>query len=147
MSLRPASPADAPALAEHWGRPEVRRFLWDDVAPAPEVVADVLASTELWVIEGPGEPLVGTCGVRPVEGRDAVELLYSLEPEHWGQGHATEAARQVLTIVFERGAEIVLAGVDEGNDASLAVLRRLGFEAEGGASEHLVLTRERFLIT
>ena len=147
VSLRPATPADAPVIREHWGRPEVRRFLWDDTAPTTEQVADVLAGTELWVIEGPGEAFVGTCGVRPVEGRDAVELLYSLEPEHWGQGHATEAARHVLTAVFERGAELVLAGVDEGNGASLALLRRLGFEAEGGPGDHLVLTRERFLIS
>jgi [ribosomal protein S5]-alanine N-acetyltransferase len=146
VNLRPAGAADAPALLEHWGRPEVRRFLWDDEAPSADQVAAVLASTELWVLEGPGETFVGTCGLRPVEGRDTVELLYSLEPEHWGQGHATNAAKQVLTTAFERGADIVLAGVDDGNDASLAVLRRLGFEAEDETSDHLVLTRERFLI-
>jgi Acetyltransferase (GNAT) domain len=70
--------------------------------------------------------LVGTAGLRPLEDL-GLEIFYSLSPASWGQGYATEAARAVLDYALgPLGLPEVLAEVDEGNAASIAVIERLG---------------------
>lgn len=66
--------------------------------------------------------------LRTVPGHEGrVEVVYSLEPEHWGRGVATAAAAEVLAHGFDGcGLEEILGGVDAPNFASAAVLRRLG---------------------
>lgn len=73
---------------------------------------------------GPG--LVGTAGLRPLEDL-GLEIFYSLAPASWGRGYATEAARAVVAHALGTlGLPEVLAEVDEGNAASVAVVKRLG---------------------
>ena len=70
--------------------------------------------------------LVGTAGLRPLEDL-GLEIFYSLAPGSWGQGYATEAARAVVEhALVHLGLPEVLAEVDEGNAASVAVVKRLG---------------------
>ena len=61
-----------------------------------------------------------------------VELGYILRRNSWGRGIATEAAGRLVQFAFEV-AEIdpVVAIIDEPNDASRRVLRKLGFEEAG----------------
>ena len=55
------------------------------------------------------------------------ELGYWLGRPFWGKGYATEAARAVLDHALgPLGLPEVLAEVDEGNTASIAVIERLG---------------------
>lgn len=50
----------------------------------------------------------------------------------WGRGHATEAARPILTHALETvGVPRVIADIDPANTASLGVARKLGFRPEG----------------
>ena len=50
-----------------------------------------------------------------------------MAPGSWGRGYATEAARAVLEYALgPLGLPEVLAEVDEGNAASIAVIERLG---------------------
>ena len=68
----------------------------------------------------------GTAGLRPLE-ESGLEIFYSLAPGAWGQGYATEAARAVVEYgLGSLGLPEVLAEVDEGNTASVAVVKRLG---------------------
>jgi [ribosomal protein S5]-alanine N-acetyltransferase len=70
--------------------------------------------------------LVGTAGLRPLDDL-GLEIFYSLAPAWWGKGYATEAARAVLEYALgPLGLPEVLAEVDEGNTASIAVIERLG---------------------
>ena len=56
-----------------------------------------------------------------------LEIFYSLVPGFWGKGYATEAARAVVdNALGPLGLPEVLAEVDEGNVASVAVIKRLG---------------------
>ena len=65
-------------------------------------------------------------GLRPLEDL-GLEIFYSLAPGSWGKGYATEAARAVLDHALgPLGLPEVLAEVDEGNTASVAVIERLG---------------------
>ena len=76
-----------------------------------------------------GTGLVGTVGLRPLDEL-GLEIFYSLAPGSWGNGYATEAARAVLDHALgPLGLPEVLAEVDEGNTASIAVIERLGMTA------------------
>jgi [ribosomal protein S5]-alanine N-acetyltransferase len=129
LVLRPATAADHAWLLAHWTAPDVRRFLFDGAVLSPdEFEGSVREFVGLWLICAPGEP-VGTIGLRPLEDL-GIELTYSLEPGAWGRGYATEAGKAVLDHAFGTlGLPEVLAEIDEGNQASAAVIERLGMVA------------------
>ena len=140
LVLRPVTADDHAALLAHWTEPDVRRFLFDGAALSAGEVTETIAESirdfaasgyGIWLIEpgsgtdsGPG--LVGTAGLRPLE-ESGLEIFYSLAPGAWGRGYATEAARAVVEYgLGALGLPEVLAEVDEGNAASVAVVKRLG---------------------
>jgi len=91
-----------------------------------ELAGTELAGTELAGTELAGTELAGTVGLRPLDDT-GLEIFYSLEPGSWGRGYATEAARAVLGHALGTlGLPEVLAEIDEGNTASVAVVKRLG---------------------
>jgi RimJ/RimL family protein N-acetyltransferase len=94
--------------------------------PADRVPADTdLADTDLADTDLVGTDLVGTVGLRPLD--DGLEIFYSLAPGWWGRGYATEAACAVVGHALGTlGLAEVLAEIDEGNTASVAVVKRLG---------------------
>jgi [ribosomal protein S5]-alanine N-acetyltransferase len=141
LILRPVTAEDHSALLAHWAAPDVRRFLFDGaVLSAAEITGAIEGSTRdfgqagygLWLIrEKDRTGLAGTAGLRPLEDL-GLEIFYSLAPGFWGQGYATEAARAVLDHALGPLAlPEVLAEVDEGNTASIAVIERLGMTPFG----------------
>lgn len=136
LVLRPVTTDDRAVLLAHWAAADVRRFLFDGaMLSAAEVTEAIEDSTRdfgragygLWLIhEKHGTDLVGTTGLRPLEGI-GLEIFYSLAPGSWGKGYATEAARAALDHALgPLGLPEVLAEVDAGNTASIAVIERLG---------------------
>lgn len=76
---------------------------------------------------------IGMCGLMRKPWLPAPDLAYAFLAEHRGQGFAVEAARAVLghaqgTLGLERVVAIVLPD----NTASISLLQKLGFAAEGG---------------
>jgi [ribosomal protein S5]-alanine N-acetyltransferase len=116
----------------------------------------------LWILRRrsphEGQP-IGMCGLQPVpppspdaDPTGLTELLYSLDPEHWGQGFATEAAHAVLRFAFhDLDLARVFGGIDEENTASRAVLERVGMCPAGSMVVHgqtypyFAVTRDDFL--
>jgi [ribosomal protein S5]-alanine N-acetyltransferase len=136
LVLRPVTAGDHAVLRAHWAAPDVRRFLFDgatlSAAEITETIQDSArdfgrAGYGLWLVHQTGRTdLVGTAGLRPLEDL-GLEIFYSLAPGSWGRGYATEAARAVLDYALgPLGLPEVLAEVDEGNTASVAVIERLG---------------------
>jgi [ribosomal protein S5]-alanine N-acetyltransferase len=136
LVLRPVTAPDQPGLLAHWTAPDVRRFLFDGaILSGAEITGTIEDSARdfaaagygLWLIrEADGTGLVGTAGLRPLEDL-GLEVYYSLAPGAWGKGYATEAARAVVEHALGLlGLPEVLAEVDEGNAASVAVVERLG---------------------
>ena len=150
LVLRPVTADDHAALLAHWTQPDVRRFLFDGAALSAAEVAQTIEESigdfaargfGIWLIElgsaaglvstatglvGTAAGLVGTAGLRPLE-EYGLEIFYSLAPGAWGHGYATEAARAVVEFgLGPLGLPEVLAEVDEGNAASVAVVKRLG---------------------
>jgi len=141
LVLRPVTAQDHTVLLAHWSLPDVRRFLFDGEAlSAVEVTETIEESARdfnesgygIWLIQEEHETgLVGTIGLRPLEDL-GLEMFYSLAPGSWGKGYATEAARAVMEhALVDLGLPEVLAEVDEGNAASVAVVRRLGMTPFG----------------
>ena len=74
---------------------------------------------------------IGVCGLRGASWAGEPEIVYSLIPERWRRGLATEAASGVLAYAF--GAldlARVIAATSPSNAASIRVLERLGMRAE-----------------
>jgi ribosomal-protein-serine acetyltransferase len=72
--------------------------------------------------------LIGQVDLIPRDGANAV-LGYWLDESHLGSGFATVACRELLRYGAEHLAITdVWAGVTHGNERSVAVLRRLGFD-------------------
>jgi [ribosomal protein S5]-alanine N-acetyltransferase len=77
---------------------------------------------------------VARAGIRRIEigGREEVEVAYALVPERWGAGLATEIARALVAVAFER-LELpdVVAYTLPTNVASRRVLEKAGLAYEG----------------
>ena len=58
---------------------------------------------------------------------DCFELWLLRSFKHWGRGYSTEAASVVIEHLLRKGARRVMATVTVGDDASMAVLKKLGF--------------------
>jgi RimJ/RimL family protein N-acetyltransferase len=75
------------------------------------------------------EELIGRADLVPKDGTNAV-LGYWLDRNRLGLGFATAACCELLRYgASEMGVTDAWAGVTRGNDRSVAVLERLGFEA------------------
>lgn len=74
----------------------------------------------------------GPPGVNGLRSSDAVEIGYTVFPQYRGRGFASEAAGGLIRWAYEeRGVRTFLASVAPGNDPSLAIVRKLGFEQVG----------------
>nr|WP_067510535.1 GNAT family N-acetyltransferase [Actinoplanes sp. TFC3] len=144
LLLRPLTSADTEALLEYRGREDVCRYVPFEPMTA-EVIAHRLATqwatTEL-TDEGQALTLGAEITATGELAGDVVlfwrsrehrggELGYVFNPRFAGQGYATEAAWALLALAFdELGLHRVIARLDERNEASAKVARRLGMRLE-----------------
>lgn len=139
LRLRPCREEDLSALHALWTEPEVRRYLWDGQVIPRARAMEILAKSEesfrshgfgIWAVFVVGEPgLAGFAGLRVVGGTEEVEILYGLHPRVWGLGLATEAADALIAHAFARAwAQRIWARADAPNEASVAVMKRLGMK-------------------
>jgi [ribosomal protein S5]-alanine N-acetyltransferase len=88
----------------------------------------------IWIFRDANDGnFVGRGGLRRVEvgGGHEVELGYALLDKYWGVGLATEMAKEILKIGFERfQLESVIALIDAANIRSRRVSEKLGFRFE-----------------
>jgi len=114
LVVRPYREADATALHEVFGSPEVMKWTPSppskNVAETVERLARTMAFTArqppglgLWALElKESAEFLGQVGLFPVEGKGPeVEVAYELAPRVWGHGYATEAARALIEYGFD----------------------------------------------
>ncbi len=87
---------------------------------------------DLAIIRAQDAHLVGRCGFKITdhEQREAM-LWYVSDPNVWGQGYVTEAARALLAFAFEQlSLHRIFVDIDPRNTASLRVAEKLGMRRE-----------------
>jgi len=97
--------------------------------------------------------LIGRAGLYYPEGWPALEIVWSVARDRWGQGLATEAGRAAVDYAFgQLGADHVISTIHPRNHASIRVAEKLGETYEYGPTtlqgrERTVygITRRRWL--
>jgi len=89
----------------------------------------------LWkLLPKDSDALIGICGLQRLPETPGVEIGWWLAPSHWGQGLATEAARQALAYGFEvANLDRIVAIAQAANRDSLRVMDRIGMRFESEA--------------
>src|SRR5690242_16061438 len=144
LLLRPLTTADADALLVYRGRDDVCRYVPFEPMSRHDIlerIAGRWARTEL-TDEGQaltlGAQLAGTGELAgdvmlAWDSREHAggELGYVFNPALGGRGYATEAAHAMLRLGFSGlGLHRIVARIDERNDASVKLARRLGMRQE-----------------
>jgi [ribosomal protein S5]-alanine N-acetyltransferase len=81
--------------------------------------------------------LIGGVGLRTFDPHDQAELGYWIGVPYWGNGYATEAAREMLRYGFEElKLHRIFANHFSGNPASGRILQKLGMRHEGCQRQH-----------
>jgi RimJ/RimL family protein N-acetyltransferase len=149
LLLRPLTAGDADALLAYRGRADVCRY----VPFEPMTRADLDAQAERFArraltdegqdltlgaeLQATGE-LIGDLVLFWRSRRDlAGELGYIFHPDAGGRGYATEAARAMLGLGFDGlGLRRIVARLDERNEPSARLARRLGMRQEARLVEN-----------
>jgi RimJ/RimL family protein N-acetyltransferase len=144
LILRPYTVDDFDALYDIQSRPDVTRYLLfgprgpDEVRESlkQKIAATGLdyegANLTLAVVLPETGTVIGDVLLfwRSQEHRQG-EVGYIFHPDHAGQGYATEAARMMLRLGFDKfGLHRIIGRVDARNTASARVLERLGMRRE-----------------
>lgn len=149
LRLRKMEEEDAPVIFQYWGDDEVVRYLnmasMETVQDTRDMI-DLLnglsesEDTIRWGIElKETGVLIGSCGfnIWQLSGADRGEIGYDLGRPYWGQGYMTEALHALLDFGYSvMGLNRIEALVIPGNDASIRVLDKLGFQLEGLLREY-----------
>lgn len=86
----------------------------------------------MWLAENRQGEAIGMCGLIKRDFLAETDLGYAYLPEYFGQGYAYEAATAVLAYAAKHTAlTTVVAIVSPANQASKALLQKLGFEQHG----------------
>jgi [ribosomal protein S5]-alanine N-acetyltransferase len=145
LILRPYAVSDIPDLLPLIGTREVAATTLRIPHPytevdAKEFIAAVQPGDEVRraVILRSSNRLIGGIGLRVNEPHSNAELGYWLGVPYWGQGYATEAAREMLRYGFQQlGLHRIFASHFEGNTASGRILQKLGMRHEGCQRQHI----------
>lgn len=146
LVIRPWRHEEAERLLDILSRIEVMKWLGDGVPVLLQSVEEAHQridryNTErddpplgMWAVERKDDGVVaGTVLLLtlPNDEHGEVEIGWHLHPDSWGFGYASEAARAVLAHGFAAGLPEIIAVAHTDNDASIAVMRRLGMTDHG----------------
>ena len=143
LLFRSIKRTDLDDIYEYSSNPRTSQYLlWDvhqSINTTREFVEIVLSKYKSgeyndWaIVYKPSGKMIGTCGFTKIdEINNLVEIGYVLNPDFWGMGLATEAASRVIEFAFDvLKVNRVEARFMFGNEASLAVMKKIGMKFEG----------------
>jgi RimJ/RimL family protein N-acetyltransferase len=147
IKLRWLTQADVPALFAVFSHADAMRF-WStpamtELGQASDYLQEIQRCFKTKTLFQWGiahlktDELLGTCTLHQLDARNRrAEIGFALNPSHWHQGYATEAVGRLLQYAFSAlKLHRIEADTDPRNAASITVLQRLGFVAEGRMRE------------
>jgi phosphinothricin acetyltransferase len=135
--IRPASPADADAIARIYNHYISTTIVTFEESPlAAGEIADrigkVASACLPWIVLEQAGQVAGYAYASKWQGRSAyrfsVESTVYLAPAATGQGLGTELYERLISILGEGQAHVVIGGIALPNAASVALHEKLGFE-------------------
>ena len=135
LLLRPLTRDDLDACAAYTSLEATTTYLrWEPRSRAETAMwlerAVTGAGDNLAVIRTDTGEFIGDVGLWPGEHNSA-EVGYVLHPDHYGNGFATEAVRELILFGFaDRGYHRILARLDARNHRSRRLVERLGMRRE-----------------
>ncbi|MGE0621398.1 MAG: GNAT family N-acetyltransferase [Pseudomonadales bacterium] len=137
FELRLAEASHGDQLHELFCLPDVYRYLADGAPPAREITSrwieksredrEVTPEVGLFRLLGESGRLIGCVRTHFLNPPRTAELTYVLHPDFRGCGLATSMGWTAMRRAFDSGhVDTVIAGTDDPNTASVAVMRRLG---------------------
>jgi len=141
LILRRLQRRDIPALVDLWTDPEVTLYMGGprkrdklEADFAKEAAHPFAEKYDLWpLVERRSGSVVGHCGLleKEVDGKAEIELVYVIARSAWGNGFASEVARQLIEYAFrELKLTRLIALIEPENAASEAVARKAGMHLE-----------------
>jgi RimJ/RimL family protein N-acetyltransferase len=145
LLLRPFELSDTPAAHRIYSDERVMRWVGTGPVVRPEQTEAMLTGYirhqerfgfSFWaLLERSTGELIGDAGLYTRAGQ--IELGYTLARERWGNGYGTEAAGLCVREAFtDLGLPHVDALIRPENSASVAVVRKLGFQESGQEVMH-----------
>jgi len=133
VQLRTIEEEDIEFRQEAANHPDIRRYAAGDVPVSRPGIRDHTDDDIVKLLACRDDARLGVVSLAPIdERRGWANLGFWIHPDHWGEGHATEAARLVVTHGFEEFRLHRIGAVAHGpNAASQRVLEKLGFVHEG----------------
>jgi RimJ/RimL family protein N-acetyltransferase len=161
LMLRDWSADDAPAAVEIYGSAEVAHWLTPAMTRIPDVEA-MRSVLQTWQQEQPGrlppqgrwaicrnadKAVIGGLSIRllPPDGED-LEVSWQLNPDEWGKGYATEAARGLITWSFTQDIDELFAVARPNNIRAIATAKRLGMQWVGATTKYYGLNLQVYRI-
>ena len=148
LRLDPPEPSDAGAVLAIAGDPRAVEHnpsdLVSDLVEAEELVGCWIQHWEqrgfgYWCVREAGRaPMVGYCGLKSMLAREqpVLNLIYRFQPDVWGRGYATEAARAAIAWTQTIHQETtILARVRPENIASRRVALKVGLSRDPALDE------------
>ena len=142
LRLRSLTLDDSELMLAVWNDPAFVRFVGDRGIRTTEEARDAMQKGALHLYEEFGygpyrvslrdcDTAVGICGLFRRDGLDEPDIGYATLPEYCGRGYAHEACRAVVDhartgLAIDR----LIAIISPNNDASIGLIRKLGFEFE-----------------
>jgi RimJ/RimL family protein N-acetyltransferase len=156
LILRLYRDGDADDLHDIQSRPEVMRYLYDEVRTRDDVLSMIEKRATLTTVEVDDDGLV-LAAERREDGRVIGDVSLTLRsafhrqgeigfvfhPDAQGRGYAREAATAMLQIAFgEWGLHRVFGRTDLRNEPSAGLMRRLGMQQEAHLRENEIFKGE-----
>jgi len=142
LQLRKLTLDDAGLMLAIWNDPAFLRHVGDRGIRTTEQAEEAMRAGAMHLYEAYGygpyrialkgdDTAVGICGLFRRDGLDEPDIGYSTLPDFCGQGYGYEAAVAVINYAREELAlDRLIAIISPGNDASIGLIRKLGFEFE-----------------
>lgn len=77
---------------------------------------------------------IGTCSFIPSEDGFIYDIAYCVHKNHWRNGYATEMAQGMIDYAKQKGAKKITVDVNQENEASNAIMKKLEFKVVGERS-------------
>ena len=151
LILRMIQADDAAAMFQYRSNAEVNKYqgwipksIYEVHDFISSMVSHEMNLPDTWVqwviIQKDTDQLIGDIGIHFLADLFQAEIGCTLDILHQGKGYATEALQETINYLFwEMNKHRITASIDPRNQASIGLMRRLGFRQEAHFRESILI--------